>query len=69
VRDFSSWPANVAAKAAFLQGEEVGARYLRRLRIAAETVRELISFPDVYERLAAEVARADRGDFTEGAVA
>lgn len=70
MRDFSSWPANVAAKAAFLQGEEVGARYLRRLRIAAETERKIISFPDVYERLAAEVEGLDlerlRTDVADG---
>lgn len=59
IRNFSSWPANVAAKAAFLQGEEVGARYLRRLRIAAETERKIISFPDVYESLARETDGLD----------
>ncbi|MGI6045578.1 MAG: DsbA family protein [Eggerthellaceae bacterium] len=52
---FSSWPANVAAKAAFMQGEKPGFDYLRRLRQAALTERTIISKRDEYNRLAQEV--------------
>lgn len=53
---FSTWPANIAAKAAFLQSEETGFRYLRRLRHAALTERKIISEKAVYEDLAKETA-------------
>jgi putative protein-disulfide isomerase len=59
IRHFSTWPANVAAKAAFLQSEEVGFRYLRRLRRAALTERKIISDPAVYEALAKETEGLD----------
>jgi protein-disulfide isomerase-like protein with CxxC motif len=55
----STWPANIAAKAAFLQSEDIGARYLRRIRIAVESERKIISFPEVYEPLAKEIQRLD----------
>jgi putative protein-disulfide isomerase len=56
---FSTWPANVAAKAAFLQSEEVGFRFLRRLRRAALTERKIISRPEIYEALAKETEGLD----------
>jgi protein-disulfide isomerase-like protein with CxxC motif len=59
IRHFSSWPANIAAKAAFLQGEDVGFRYLRRLRRAALTERRIISNPEIYEPLAKEIDGLD----------
>ena len=59
IRHFSTWPANVAAKAAFLQSEEVGFRYLRRLRRAALTERKIISDPEIYEALAKETEGLD----------
>lgn len=59
IRHFSSWPANVAAKAAFLQGEKPGFDYLRRLRQAALTERTVISDKDEYLRLAREVPSVD----------
>ena len=71
IRHFSTWPANVAAKAAFLQSEEVGFRYLRRLRRAALTERRIISDPAVYEELAGETEGLDlerlRKDVESGA--
>jgi putative protein-disulfide isomerase len=59
IRHFSTWPANIAAKAAFLQSEEVGFRYLRRLRRAALTERRIISDSEVYEELARETEGLD----------
>ncbi|MGI6590934.1 MAG: DsbA family protein [Eggerthellaceae bacterium] len=59
IRHFSSWPANVAAKAAFLQGEKQGFDYLRRLRQAALTERTIISNEEEYNRLAREVPSLD----------
>lgn len=71
IRHFSSWPANIAAKAAFLQGEEIGVRFLRRMRVAAETERKIISLSEVYEALAGEVEGLDvkrlRADIASGA--
>jgi putative protein-disulfide isomerase len=63
IRHFSTWPANIAAKAAFLQSEEVGFRYLRRLRRAALTERKIISDPAVYEALAKETEGLDFDSF------
>jgi putative protein-disulfide isomerase len=59
IRHFSTWPANIAAKAAFLQSEDVGFRYLRRLRRAALTERRIISDPEIYEALAKETDGLD----------
>ena len=59
IRHFSTWPANIAAKAAFLQSEEVGFRLLRRLRRAALTERKIISDKAVYEALARETDGLD----------
>lgn len=59
IRHFSTWPANIAAKAAFLQSEEIGFRYLRRLRRAALTERKIISDQAVYEDLAKEIDGLD----------
>lgn len=59
IRHFSTWPANIAAKAAFLQSEEVGFRFLRRLRRAALTERKIISDKAVYEALARETDGLD----------
>jgi predicted DsbA family dithiol-disulfide isomerase len=56
---FSTWPANIAVKAAAFQGEEIGDRYLRRLRIAVETARVQISQRDEQLRLAREVPGLD----------
>jgi putative protein-disulfide isomerase len=56
---FSSWPANIAGKAAFLQGEKPGFDYLRRLRRAALTERTVISDEAEYNRLAREVPSLD----------
>jgi predicted DsbA family dithiol-disulfide isomerase len=68
---FSTWPACRAVKAAFLQGEGIGERYLRRMRRAALTERKIISLPDVYLALAQEVEGIDlerfRADLESGA--
>jgi putative protein-disulfide isomerase len=56
---FSTWPACIAVKAAQLQGEEVGERFLRRLRRAALTERKVISYREVQEALAQEVPGLD----------
>ncbi|MGI6117276.1 MAG: DsbA family protein [Bilifractor sp.] len=63
IRHFSTWPANVAAEAAFLQSEEVGFRYLRRLRRAALTERKIISDKEIYEALAKETEGLDFARF------
>ena len=65
IRHFSTWPANIAAKAAYLQGEDIGFRYLRRLRRAALTERKIISKPDIYEPLAQEIDGLDFDRFKE----
>ncbi len=56
---FSTWPACIAVKAAQRQGDEVGERFLRRLRRAALTERQVISLRAVQESLAAEVPGLD----------
>ncbi|MFN3928755.1 MAG: DsbA family protein [Thermoflexus sp.] len=56
---FSTWPACIAIRAAFLQGEAVGERLLRRFRRAALTERRNISRRDVQEALAREVEGLD----------
>ena len=52
---FSTHPACIAFKAAQLQGEEIGNRYLRRLREAASAERLAIQHVDVQVALAEEV--------------
>jgi predicted DsbA family dithiol-disulfide isomerase len=68
---FSTWPACRAVKAAFLQAEVVGERYLRRMRRAALTERKIVSQPEVYMALAEEVPGLDldrfRADLASGA--
>ena len=59
LKSFSSWPANVAAKAGFLQGNDLGEAYLRRIRRAALTERKNISDIDIQLALAAEVPGLD----------
>lgn len=61
VRDphFSTWPANIAAKAAGFQGTQVGDRYLRRLRLAVETERVQVQQEAEQLRLAREVPGLD----------
>ncbi|MHB1390943.1 MAG: DsbA family oxidoreductase [Thermoleophilia bacterium] len=51
----STWPANIACKAAELTDPALAARYLRRLREAAATERRLIHRIDVQADLAEEV--------------
>lgn len=67
---FSTWPACIAIRAAFLQGETVGERLLRRFRRAALTERRNISRRDVQEMLAREVEGLDlerwRADLENG---
>lgn len=54
--DFTStWPANIACKAAQLQGEELGNRYIRRLREAAAAEHRFVHNFEVQEELAAEM--------------
>jgi predicted DsbA family dithiol-disulfide isomerase len=68
---FSTWPACIAVKAAFFQGEDVGEAYLRRMRRAALTERKIISLPEVYLALAQESPGLDvarfRADLESGA--
>ena len=56
---FSTWPANIAVKAAEFQSPELAEKYLRRLRIGVETAREHISDRDVQLRLAGDVEGLD----------
>jgi predicted DsbA family dithiol-disulfide isomerase len=56
---WSTWPANVAVKAAMLQSPEVGDRYLRRLRRAALTERVQVQRQDAQLELAREVPGLD----------
>lgn len=51
----STYPASIACKAAQMQGEELGERYLRRLREAAAAERKLIHRREVQLELAKEV--------------
>ncbi len=61
---FSTYPACIAFKAAQLQGEEVGKRYLRRLREAAAAERLAIGHLDVQVALADEIG-LDHDTFIE----
>lgn len=58
-KHFSTWPACIAVKAAQVQGDEVGERFLRRLRRAALTERRIISGHGVQEEVAQEVVGLD----------
>lgn len=53
---WSTWPACIAVKAAQLQGDEIGDKYLRRLRRAIMTERVNVSERDAQLRLAEDVA-------------
>lgn len=57
LRNFSSFPANIACKSAFLQGNEIGAKFLRNMKIAVFTDRKIISDSKVYN----EIAKATKG--------
>lgn len=63
IRHFSSWPANIACKAAFFQGENVGERYLRNMRMAALTDRKIISNEEVYNEIAKNTEGLDFEQF------
>lgn len=63
IRHFSSWPANIACKAAFLQGEEIGFRYLRKMRIGLFTERKIISNRRVCLKTAEETEGLDLCEF------
>ncbi|MFQ5409485.1 MAG: DsbA family protein [Anaerolineales bacterium] len=67
---FSTWPACSAVKAAQLQGEAIGEAYLRRMRRAALTERQIVSAPDVFNTLAHEAPGLDferlQVDLTDG---
>ena len=51
----STYPASIAFKAAQLQGEELGNRYLRALRVATSAERKAIHRLDVQLELAGEI--------------
>lgn len=55
IRHFSSWPANIACKAAFAQGEDVGFAFLRKMRETALTERKIISNEEIYNAVAREI--------------
>jgi predicted DsbA family dithiol-disulfide isomerase len=61
---FSTHPACIAFEAAKLQSEEMGKRYLRRLREAAAAERLAIQHSDVQIELAEEIG-LDRNEFLE----
>jgi len=56
---WSTWPANVAVKAAMLQSPAVGDRYLRRLRRAALTERIQVQREEAQLELARQVPGLD----------
>lgn len=60
---FSTWPANVAAKAAGFQGKEIGEQFLRRIRRAALTERKIISHEEILLELAKDVEGMDLEKF------
>lgn len=51
----STYPASIAFKAAQMQGEELGNRYLRALRVAASSERKAVHRLDVQVELANEI--------------
>ncbi len=61
---FSTYPACIAFKAAQLQSEEMGKRYLRRLREGAAAERLAIQRFEVQEQLAEEIG-LDSNQFSE----
>lgn len=65
IRHFSSWPASIACRAAFLQGEEAGVRFLRNMRIAALTGRKVISEESAYNEVARQTEGLDFEGFRE----
>ncbi|MZQ99229.1 MAG: hypothetical protein GT601_16300 [Acidaminobacter sp.] len=60
---FSTWPANVAAKAAGFQGKEIGEQFLRRIRRAALTERKIVSHEEVLLELVKDVEGMDLVQF------
>ena len=60
---WSTWPANVAVKAAMLQSPAVADRYLRRLRRAALTERVQVQREDAQLQLARQVPGLDLDAF------
>ena len=57
----STWPSNMAYRAAVLQGEARACRYLRRMREAVLTERKNLARPEILKALAEEVGLdADR---------
>lgn len=63
IRHFSSWPANIACKAAFLQGEEVGEKFLRNMRRGVQADRKIISLEEVYFEIAENTKNLDLDRF------
>lgn len=59
IRHFSSWPANTACKAAFLQSDKIGFAFLRKMKIALFTERKIISNEDVYNEIAQKTSGLD----------
>lgn len=59
IRHFSSWPANIACKAAFLQDEKLGEKFLRNMRQKVQTDRKIISLEEVYLEIAQETEGLD----------
>ncbi len=51
----STWPSNMAYRAAVLQGESLASRYLRRMREAVLTERKNLARPEILKSLAEEV--------------
>lgn len=62
---FSTWPANIAAKAAYLQGKTLGDQYLRRIRRATMTERLVVASPEVLLELAKEIEGLDLARFAK----
>ncbi len=62
---FSTWPACIAIKAAQFQGEQLGERFLRRVRRAALTERRMISDREVQTSLVREVPGLDAARWLE----
>ncbi|OMC70061.1 hypothetical protein BK121_15870 [Paenibacillus odorifer] len=61
--NFSTWPSNIAVKAAQMQGSSIGDDYLRRLRRAVHTERKKIQEHDVYIQLADDIPGLDVEQF------
>ena len=65
LRNFSSFPANIACKSAFLQGEEIGTKFLRNMKIAVFTDRKIISNKKVYNEIAKNTKGLDFEKFRQ----